>query len=148
MCSGPLYPFFSVLPSSPRFILFFAFHPLFRVLPFFLRFTPFSGSAVLFRFRHSVPFRFRVLPLPVVVDHFTNWCEALATPNQKASTVAVLLVCRIFSRFGPPAVLHSDQGRNFVSTLLHEVCNFMGITKMRTTSDHPQCDGQQSDKTA
>ena len=56
----------------------------------------------------------------VVVDHFTKWCEAFATPDQKASTVAPLLVTRIFSRFGPPAVLHSDQGRNFESTLLHE----------------------------
>ena len=47
----------------------------------------------------------------VVVDHFTKWCEAFATPDQKASTVAPLLVNRIFSRFGPPAVLHSDQGQ-------------------------------------
>ena len=78
----------------------------------------------------------------VVVDHFTKWCEAFATPDQKASTVAPLLVSRIFSRFGPPAVLHSDQGRNFESTLLHEICNFMGITKTRTTSYHPQCDEQ------
>ena len=78
----------------------------------------------------------------VVVDHFTKWCEAFATTDQKASTVAPLLVSRIFSRFGPPAVLHSDQGRNFESTLLHEICNFMGITKTRTTSYHPQCEGQ------
>ena len=104
----------------------------------------------------SQPFTFWALdymgPLPetsrgnkhilVVVDHFTKWCEAFATPDQKASTVAPLLVSRIFSRFGPPAVLHSDQGRNFESTLLHEICNFMGITKTRTTSYHPQCDGQ------
>ena len=78
----------------------------------------------------------------VIVDHFTKWCEAFATPDQKASTVAPILVSRIFSRFGPPAVVHSDQGRNFESTLLHEICNFMGITKTRTTSYHPQCDGQ------
>ena len=78
----------------------------------------------------------------VVVAHFTKWCEAFATPDQKASTVAPLLVSRIFSRFGPPAVLHSDQGRNFESTLLNEICNFMGITKTRTTSHHSQCDGQ------
>ena len=78
----------------------------------------------------------------VVVDHFTKWCEAFATTDQKASRVAPLLVSRIFSRFVPPAVLHSDKGRNFESTLLHEICNFMGITKTRTTSYHPQCDGQ------
>ena len=78
----------------------------------------------------------------VVVDHFTKWCEAFATPDQKASTVASLLISRIFSRFGPPAVLHSDQGHNFESVLMHEICDSMGITKTRTTAYHPQCDGQ------
>jgi transposase InsO family protein len=78
----------------------------------------------------------------VVVDHFTKWCEAFATPDQKASTVAPLLISRIFSRFGPPAVLHSDQGRNFESILMHEICDAMGITKTRATAYHPQCDGK------
>ena len=77
----------------------------------------------------------------VVVDHFTKWCEAFATPDQKASTVAPLLISKIFSRFGPPAVLHSDQGRNSESVLMHEICDAMGITKTRTTAYHPQCDG-------
>jgi hypothetical protein len=61
------YPLFRVLPSFPRFTLFSAFYPLFRVLPSFPRFTLFSVSAFPvppFRFRRSVPFRFRVLPLP------------------------------------------------------------------------------------
>jgi hypothetical protein len=51
----------------PRFTLFSAFYPLFRVLPSFPRFILFSVSAFPvppFRFRRSVPFRFRVLPLP------------------------------------------------------------------------------------
>ncbi len=78
----------------------------------------------------------------VVVDHFTKWCEAFATPDQKASTVAPLLISKIFSRFWPPAVLHSDQGRNFESVLMHEICNAMGKTKTRTTAYHSQCDGQ------
>ena len=47
----------------------------------------------------------------------------------------------MFSRFGPPTVLHSDQGRNFDSTLMHEIYQLMGIKKTRTTAYHPQCDG-------
>jgi hypothetical protein len=78
----------------------------------------------------------------LVVDHFTKWCEAFATPDQKATTVAPLLISRIFSRFGPPAVLHSDQGRNFESILMHAICDAMGITKTRTTAYHLQYDGQ------
>eukprot|EP00794_Sanderia_malayensis_P021278 gene21278-biopygen16313 len=77
----------------------------------------------------------------VVMDHFTKWCEAFATKDQKSSTVAKLLVSKLFSRFGPPTVIHSDQGRNFDSNLMHEVYNIMGLKKTRTTAYHPQCDG-------
>ena len=79
--------------------------------------------------------------LLVVMDHFTKWCEVFPTTDQTAQTVAEILVSRVFSRFGPPAVLHSDQGRNFESTLMKEICNLMGIHKSRTTAYHPQCDG-------
>ena len=115
-----------------------------------------TGSAPLQSIEVSEPFTFWALdymgPLPetgrgnrhilVLMDHFTKWCEAFPTPDQKASTVAKLLVDKVFSRFGPPVVLHSDQGANFESTLMHEVCDVMGITKTRTTAYHPQCDGQ------
>jgi hypothetical protein len=74
----------------------------------------------------------------VVVDHFTKWgSEAFATPDQTASTVMPLLISRIFSQFGPPAVLHSDQGHNFESVFMHEICDAMGITKTRTMAYHP-----------
>ena len=77
----------------------------------------------------------------VLMDHFTKWCEAFPTKDQKASTVASTLVSRVFSRFGPPTILYSDQGRNFDSLLMHEIYNQMGIKKIRTTTYHPQCDG-------
>ena len=80
--------------------------------------------------------------ISVVMDHFTKWCEAIPTKEQKASTVAPILVNRIFSRFGPPAVLHSDQGANFKSNLMHHICDVMGITKTRTTAYPPSGDGQ------
>ena len=77
----------------------------------------------------------------VVMDHFTKWCEAFPTQDQKARTVASILVSKIFSRFGPPVAIHSDQGSNFESNLIHEVCDIMGIHKSRTTAYHPQGDG-------
>jgi len=80
--------------------------------------------------------------LLVIMDHFTKWCEAFPTQDQRASTVAELLVSRVFSRFGPPTIVHSDQGRNFESNLMYEICRLMGIHKSRTTAYHPQCDGQ------
>ena len=68
----PLFPF---LPSFPRFTLYSAFYPLFRVLPSIPRFTLYSVSAFPvppFRFRRSVPFRFRVLPLPLFTQSRQN----------------------------------------------------------------------------
>ena len=78
----------------------------------------------------------------VAGDYFTKWVEAYAIPNQEAVTVARKLVDQMFCRFSPPEQLHSDQGKQFESKLLKEVCNLLGIRKSRTTPYHPQCDGQ------
>ena len=47
----------------------------------------------------------------------------------------------MFLRFSPPEQLHSDQGRQFESRLLAEVCKLLHIRKSRTTAYHPQSDG-------
>ena len=43
--------------------------------------------------------------------------------------------------FGVPDVLHTDQGRNFESTLLKETCLLLGVQKTRTSPYHLQSDG-------
>ena len=55
----------------------------------------------------------------------------------------VFFVHHFVSHFGVPDILHTDQGRNFESTLLKEVhvCKLLGIVKIRTTPYHPQSDG-------
>lgn len=42
---------------------------------------------------------------------------------------------------GMPEILHSDQGRNFESTLLHNTLEVFGVTKSHTTAYHPQGGG-------
>ena len=79
--------------------------------------------------------------LLVVMDHFTKWCEIFPTPDQKERTVAQTLVSSLFSRFGPPHIIHSDQGWNLKSHLMHEVCQIMDTHKSRTKAYHLQCDG-------
>lgn len=73
----------------------------------------------------------------VACDYFTRWAEAYAIPNQEATTVARLLTQEFFFRFSPPEQLHSDQGKQFESTLISEVCKLLGISKSRTTPYHP-----------
>lgn len=77
----------------------------------------------------------------VAGDYFTKWIEVYALPNQEAATVARKLTDEMFCRFSPPEQLHSDQGRQFESKLLEEICKLLQIRKTRTTPYHPQCDG-------
>ena len=77
----------------------------------------------------------------VIADYFTRYMEAFPLPNQEATTVAKKLVDEIFLRFSAPEQLHSDQGRQFESQLITEVCKLLNINKTRTTPYHPQCDG-------
>ena len=77
----------------------------------------------------------------VAGDYFTKWTEAYAIPNQEAITVARKLVNQMFCHFSPPEQLHSDQGKQFESALMQEVCNLLGIKKSKTSSYHPQFDG-------
>ena len=83
----------------------------------------------------------RNLHVLVVADYFTRWTEAYALPNQEADTVAHKFVNEFFFRFSLPEQLYSDQGRQFESTVIKEVCNLLQIKKTRTTPYHPQSDG-------
>ena len=78
----------------------------------------------------------------VVTDYFTKWTESYAIPDQTAPTVAEKLVAEFISRYGVPRQLHSDQGTNFESKVMAEVCKLLDIEKTRTTPLHPQSDGQ------
>ncbi|KAL7839003.1 hypothetical protein SRHO_G00256610 [Serrasalmus rhombeus] len=77
----------------------------------------------------------------VAMDFFTKWPEAYAVPDQSAVTTAERLVEEFFCRFGLPEELHSNQGRNFESQVMAEVCQRLGVRKTRTTPLHPQSDG-------
>ena len=60
------------------------------------------------------------------IDYFTKWPEAYALPDQEAETVVDALVEGMFSRFGVPETIHSDQGRNFESRVFTTMCERLG----------------------
>ena len=74
-------------------------------------------------------------------DYFTKWVWAVALPNQEARTIAVALIENVFTLFGLPRIIHTDQGRNFESILFHELCQYFDIEKTKTTPYRPQSDG-------
>ena len=61
--------------------------------------------------------------------------------NQEASTVASVLFNEFISRYGVPAEIRSDQGRNFESAVFTEMCQLLDIHKTRKTALHPLSDG-------
>jgi len=75
------------------------------------------------------------------VDHFSKWAEAIALRNHTAASVARVLMVHVFSRFGAPRQLLSDQGREFESDLFAELMKWMGIDKLRTTAYQPSTNG-------
>ena len=78
--------------------------------------------------------------LLVVKDYLTKWAEAIALPIQTGVRITTEMV-KIFSTYGPPQILHSDQCRHFESTMLSEALKAFGVEKSRTTAYHPQGDG-------
>lgn len=78
----------------------------------------------------------------VVTDSFTKYSWAFPTRKQQTPTVAKLLWEKILVNFGFPQRLHSDQGRDFESRIIRDLCKVAGIEKTRTTPYHPQGNGQ------
>ncbi|XP_073792914.1 retrovirus-related Pol polyprotein from transposon opus [Danio rerio] len=73
----------------------------------------------------------------VITDYFTKFSWAFPTKDQTAKTVASVLWENLICHFGFPKRIHSDQGANFESELVKELCTLAGV-KSRTTPYHPR----------
>lgn len=77
----------------------------------------------------------------VMTDLFTKFAWAIPTADQMATATAHALWNHVIQPFGCPETLHSDQGPNFESKLILELCNLYGCRKSHTTPYHPQGNG-------
>ena len=78
----------------------------------------------------------------IVTDHFTRYAQAYPSKTQTALATAKLLWNNFIIHYGFPNKIISDQGRNFESELLANLCEVAGVQKLRTTPYHPQTNGQ------
>ena len=60
--------------------------------------------------------------------------EAFPLRNKEAETIAKVLVEQVFTRFGVPLSILSDQGKDVDGKVMQEVCRLFGIEKLRTSA--------------
>ena len=77
----------------------------------------------------------------VITDYFTRYAQAHVTPSQKVHVVAKTLWEHFFVHYGFPEKILSDQGRNFESVLISELCELTQIKKLKTTPYRPEGNG-------
>ena len=76
--------------------------------------------------------------LLVIVDYFTRWVEVFALAHTTSLDIAQVLINEVFTRYGMPKYILTDNGPQFVSNLFQEICNSLGIERKLTSNYHPQ----------
>jgi hypothetical protein len=65
-----------------------------------------------------------------------------AVENKEAETVAKAIFSEWFCKFGIPAQIHTDGGKEFVNKLSNELFTLLNVNHTKTTPAHPQCNAQ------
>ena len=72
---------------------------------------------------------------------YSNFLRAIPVSDKRATTVARALYDHVFLEYGFPAVLQSDQGGEWVNSVLQELTNVLSIEHVFTTSYRPRLNG-------
>ena len=78
----------------------------------------------------------------VMTDLFTKYAISVPLAVTEAKDVEKEIVQCWVLHFGVPDVLHTDQGINFGSDLIKQLCKLFKMDKTRTSPYHPQGNGQ------
>ena len=76
--------------------------------------------------------------LLTMIDRTSRWPEAVPLSSITAETCTRAFISTWVSRFGVPALHTSNPGAQFTSSVWSEVCFVLGISRIKTTSFHPQ----------
>ena len=88
----------------------------------------------------------------LAVDYVSKWVEAVATPKNDSKMVLKFLHKNIFTRFGVPRALISDEGTHFDNRLITKALSKYGVRHKIATAiilklmDKPKCPIRRSSK--
>ena len=93
-------------------------------------------------FMGPFPPSYNNLYILLAVDHVSKWVEAIPTRTNDAKVVAQFLRSHIFSRFGTPRALITDNGTHFCNKVIDKVLQKYGVRHRTSLEYHPQSNGQ------
>ncbi|KAH9803133.1 hypothetical protein KPL71_001653 [Citrus sinensis] len=93
-------------------------------------------------FMGPFPPSFGNLYILVAMDYVSKWVEAAALPTNDAKIVVAFLQKNIFSRFGTPRAIISDEGTHFCNKIFAAAMVKYEVRHKVATTYHPQSNGQ------
>jgi IS30 family transposase len=75
-----------------------------------------------------------------ITDAFTKYAVVTKFDNKEAETVAKAIFNKLICKFGIPAQLHTDGGKEFVNKFSAEMT--YNVQHSKTSPYHPQCNSQ------
>ena len=93
-------------------------------------------------FMGPFPASYNNLYILLAVDYVSKWVEAIPTRTNDAKVVAQFLRNNIFTRFGTPRALITDNGTHFCNKVIDKVLHKYGVRHRTSLAYHPQSNGQ------
>ena len=78
----------------------------------------------------------------LVVDYMSKWVEAIATQKNDAKTVVQFVHKNIFTRFGTPHCIISDEGSHFCNRIFASLLGKYNVRHVKSLPYQPQSNGQ------
>ena len=78
----------------------------------------------------------------MAIYYVSKWVEGIPTRTNDAKVVAQFLCSHIFSRFGTPRALITDNSTHFCNKIIDKVFQKYGVQHRTSLEYHPQSNGQ------
>ena len=77
----------------------------------------------------------------VFIDQFSRYCKLRVIPDKTADSVAYAFMNAVIARWGSPVHLTSDNGLEFVNSIIIKLCEKLNIQRPKILPMRPQANG-------